>query len=119
MKSNMFNTVFPNANKNNGIVFSEEKLNSKSRKKYLGFNIRGKNPKLQLINEAQYKILIFFDLLAVWYKDKELAKLEDYEDIFLYTKKVMYEYVKSKFAVDYTQSELSCIKMFFVEKFGY
>tara|TARA_R100001086_G_scaffold230597_1_gene150936 strand:+ start:285 stop:644 length:360 start_codon:yes stop_codon:yes gene_type:complete len=118
MKKNMINTVFPNANKNNGIVFSEEKLNSKPRKKYLGFNIRGKNPKLQLINEAQYKILIFYDLLAVWYKDKELAKLDDYEDIFSYTKKVMDEYDKSEFAVDYTQSELACIKEFFIEKFG-
>ena len=106
MKNNMFNTVFPNANKNNGIVFSEEKLNSKPKRKLLGY-------------EEQFKILIFYDLLKVWYKDKELEKFHDYEDIFDYTKKVMDEYDKSKFAVDYTQSELSCIKMFFVEKFGY
>ena len=51
-----------------------------------------------MINEEQFKILIFYDLLAVWYKDKELAKLHDYEDIFSYTKKVMDEYDKSEFA---------------------
>ena len=110
MKSNMFNTVFPNANKNNGIVFSEEKLNSKSRKKY--------KVSSSSTNEAQYKILIFYDLLKAWCKDKELEKFHDYEDIFDYTKKVMDEYEKSEFAVDYTQSELACIKEFFVEKFG-
>ena len=104
MKKNMINTVFPNANKNNGIVFSEEKLNSK---------------RSRVEDSPTYKFLIFYDLLKVWYKDKELEKFHDYEDIFDYTKKVMDEYDKSKFAVDYTQSELSCIKMFFVEKFGY
>jgi hypothetical protein len=86
MKSNMFNTVFPNANKNNGIVFSEEKLNS---------NSKLKSAVWQEVKQAQYKFLIFY-----------------------YTKKVMDEYEKSEFAVDYTQSELACIKEFFVEKFG-
>ena len=42
--------------------------------------------------------------------DKQLEKLHDYEDIFDYTKKVMDEYEKSEFAVDYTQSELASIK---------
>ena len=110
MKNNMINTVFPNANKNNGIVFTEEKLNSKPRKKYKVAS--------SSTNEAQYKILIFYDLLKVWYKDKELEKFHDYEDIFDYTRKVMDEYEKSEFAVDYTQSELACIKEFFVKKFG-
>ena len=117
MTNNMFNTVFPNANKNNGIVFSEEKLNSKPKRKYLGYNIRGDDQNQKLINEEQYKFLIFYDLLAVWYKDKQLAKFDDYEDIFSYTKKIMKEYDKSKYAVDYTQSELSAIKEFFIEKF--
>ena len=109
MKNNMFNTVFPNANKNNGIVFSEEKLNS---------NSKLKSAVWQEVKQAQYKFLIFYDLLKVWYKDKELEKFHDYEDIFDYTKKVMDEYEKSEFAVDYTQSELACIKEFFIEKFG-
>ena len=30
----------------------------------------------------------------------------------------MDEYDKSEFATDYTQSELACIKEFFIEKFG-
>ena len=37
--------------------------------------------------------------IKVWYKDKELAKFDDYEDIFDYTKKVMDEHDKSEFAL--------------------
>ena len=51
MKKNMINTVFPNANKNNGIVFSEEKLNSNSKLKAAVW---------QEVKQAQYKFLIFY-----------------------------------------------------------
>ena len=50
MKNNMINAVFPNANKNNGIVFSEEKLNSKQKKIWVWQEV-----------SAQYKFLIFHD----------------------------------------------------------
>tara|TARA_X000001382_G_C3079025_1_gene149930 strand:- start:72 stop:284 length:213 start_codon:yes stop_codon:yes gene_type:complete len=65
-----------------------------------------------------YKFMVFYDLLQKWYKDKELAKLQDYEDIFDFIKKIIQDYDKSDYAKDYSQGELTCILDYFKNKYG-
>ena len=65
-----------------------------------------------------YKFMVFYDLLQKWYKDKELAKLQDYEDIFDFIKKIIQDYDKSDYAKDHSQGELTCILDYFKNKYG-
>jgi len=64
-----------------------------------------------------YKFLVFYDLLDNWFKDSNLRRFTDYEDIFLYVSKTIKEYEKSDYAKDYTQSELTCIIQYLENKF--
>ena len=64
-----------------------------------------------------YKFLVFYDLLDNWFKDSNLRRFTDYEDIFFYVSKTIKQYEKSDYAKDYTQSELSCIIEYLENKF--
>ena len=64
-----------------------------------------------------YKFLVFYDLLDNWFKDSNLRRFTDYEDIFLYVSKTIEQYEKSDYAKDYTQSELACIIEYLEDKF--
>ena len=58
-----------------------------------------------------------YDLLDNWFKDSNLRRFTDYEDIFLYVSKTIEQYEKSDYAKDYTQSELTCIIEYLENKF--